>query len=269
MSSQPATTPSRPAAGERLPFPYAGTPPSQRTPSGSIPASNSTPSNSPPSSNVKPTTAPISLSSLLAVHASAPNPHVAALDQALFERNQLSSQNSQLWKLIEKQRSGYNQMLKELERVRTERDSLRTRVGSGGGGKGREKTLKGSVSSSAMSGSSSSLASTGTNGAAEAKPPTARHNSDDIGKFSRPIVLELLPPLPTSRFYQYLTIMISYYSNSTNRYPPTGPTSLISFTTEPRYPTITQTSSACDRSALPRRVAPKYNTWHASVRSLP
>jgi RalA-binding protein 1 len=113
----------------------------------------------------------------------APNPHAAALDQALFERNQLSSQNSQLWKLIEKQRSGYNQMLKELERVRAERDSLRGRVSStGGGGQTREKVLKGSVSSSAMS----SIGSGNTNGAAatsaEIKPLTVRHHSDDSGE---------------------------------------------------------------------------------------
>ncbi|KZS94391.1 hypothetical protein SISNIDRAFT_453295 [Sistotremastrum niveocremeum HHB9708] len=45
-----------------------------------------------------------------------------ALDNALNERNMLSNQNAQLWKLIEKQRDGYANVMRELERVRTERD---------------------------------------------------------------------------------------------------------------------------------------------------
>ncbi|EEB94975.1 hypothetical protein MPER_06127, partial [Moniliophthora perniciosa FA553] len=77
--------------------------------------------------------APLSLDGLLAAHASAPNPHLAALDQAVSERNVLSSQNSQLWKLIEKQRAGYNQILKELERVRSERDTYKARLSVLGG----------------------------------------------------------------------------------------------------------------------------------------
>ncbi|ESK85055.1 hypothetical protein Moror_15699 [Moniliophthora roreri MCA 2997] len=77
--------------------------------------------------------APLSLDGLLAAHASAPDPHIAALDQALSERNVLSAQNSQLWKLIEKQRAGYNQILKELERVRSERDTYKARLSVLGG----------------------------------------------------------------------------------------------------------------------------------------
>jgi RalA-binding protein 1 len=181
MSSH--ATPSRPADRDRLPFPYSGTPQSHRSTSTSsssttpptIQSSSSTNALS-SSPNVKPTAAPISLSSLLAAHASAQNPHAAALDQALFERNQLSSQNSQLWKLIEKQRSGYNQMLKELERVRAERDSLRGRVSSGG--QTKEKVLKASVSNSAMSSSANGpvVASV------DVRPLAVRHHSDDMGE---------------------------------------------------------------------------------------
>ncbi|KAK7056169.1 Rho GTPase activating protein [Paramarasmius palmivorus] len=80
--------------------------------------------------------APLSLEGLLAAHSSDPNPHLAALDQALSERNLLSSQNSQLWKLIEKQRAGYNQILKELERVRNERDTYKARLSVVGGSTG-------------------------------------------------------------------------------------------------------------------------------------
>ncbi|KAF9449937.1 hypothetical protein P691DRAFT_702208 [Macrolepiota fuliginosa MF-IS2] len=58
---------------------------------------------------------------------------MAALDQAVNERNILSAQNTQLWKLIEKQRSGYNQILKELERIRGERDAYKSKIISLGG----------------------------------------------------------------------------------------------------------------------------------------
>lgn len=189
------------ATPTRLPFPNSATPRSTSTSSSSttpptIPSSSS--------SNVKPTAAPIDLSSLLAAHASAPNPHAAALDQALSERNQLSSQNSQLWKLIEKQRSGYNQMLKELERVRAERDSLRSRVNSGS--QTREKVLKPSVSNSAMS------ASSGANGpvVADVKPLAVRHHSDDVGE--------------SLAFSLDRSDLILFASNTTQRTHSSGPT---------------------------------------------
>lgn len=70
------------------------------------------------------------IESIIALHSSAADPKLAALDQALSERNVLSSQNTQLWKLIEKQRSGYNQIMKELERVRNERDTYKARLAS-------------------------------------------------------------------------------------------------------------------------------------------
>ena len=53
---------------------------------------------------------------------------MAALEHVVSDRNMLASQNSQLWKLIEKQRAGYSQILKELERVRTERDIYKVRL---------------------------------------------------------------------------------------------------------------------------------------------
>lgn len=66
---------------------------------------------------------------MIAHHRASLDPKYAALEQAVSERNTLSSQNAQLWKLIEKQRSGYNQILKELERVRTERDIYKSKLG--------------------------------------------------------------------------------------------------------------------------------------------
>ena len=49
---------------------------------------------------------------------------LVALETILGERNTLSSQNSQLWKIIEKQRGMYNSLHKELDRVKADRDRL-------------------------------------------------------------------------------------------------------------------------------------------------
>ncbi|CDO74684.1 hypothetical protein BN946_scf184671.g7 [Trametes cinnabarina] len=79
-----------------------------------------------------PTNQFLTLDGLLAAHANSSNPPFAALEAAVNERNSLSAQNTQLWKLIEKQRSGYNHILKELERMRGERDLYRGRLQQAG-----------------------------------------------------------------------------------------------------------------------------------------
>ncbi|OSD03019.1 hypothetical protein PYCCODRAFT_1444756 [Trametes coccinea BRFM310] len=79
-----------------------------------------------------PTNQLLTLDGLLAAHANSSNPPLAALEAAVGERNSLSAQNTQLWKLIEKQRSGYNHILKELERMRGERDLYRGRLQQAG-----------------------------------------------------------------------------------------------------------------------------------------
>jgi RalA-binding protein 1 len=76
---------------------------------------------------------PVSSHALLRLHEATPDPKLAALEQAVNERNVLAAQNTQLWKLIEKQRSGYNQILKELDRIRGERDAYKTKVVALGG----------------------------------------------------------------------------------------------------------------------------------------
>ncbi|KAL4254831.1 Rho GTPase-activating protein [Abortiporus biennis] len=81
-----------------------------------------------PASSSSATAGPISVESLLQAHASTQNPALAALEVAVNDRNQLSAQNTQLWKLIEKQRAGYSQLMKELERVRGERDTYRSKL---------------------------------------------------------------------------------------------------------------------------------------------
>ncbi|KAI8996360.1 hypothetical protein BD414DRAFT_477690 [Trametes punicea] len=97
----------------------------------STPQSSSQPNHSSSSSSVNPavpTTQLLAVDGLLAAHANSANPLLAALEAAVAERNSLSSQNTQLWKLIEKQRSGYNHIMKELERMRGERDLYRGRL---------------------------------------------------------------------------------------------------------------------------------------------
>ncbi|KAJ7154613.1 hypothetical protein C8R46DRAFT_1117903 [Mycena filopes] len=71
---------------------------------------------------------PLSVDGLLHAHASAQDPKLAALEQAITERLSLKTKNEQLWKLIEKQRSGYNQLIQELERMRAERDAYKTKL---------------------------------------------------------------------------------------------------------------------------------------------
>ncbi|KAG6819972.1 hypothetical protein H0H93_006875 [Arthromyces matolae] len=127
---------------ERLPFPQTSHSSAAYAPhrhpaiSGSASSSHSssfstsqTPATSTSASNKD---RPLTSAYLLKVNADAHDPKLAALEQAVTDRNALSSQNAQLWKLIEKQRAGYNQILKELERIRGERDALKAHINSQG-----------------------------------------------------------------------------------------------------------------------------------------
>ncbi|KAF9048281.1 RhoGAP-domain-containing protein [Hymenopellis radicata] len=105
------------------PTPVRSAMPSAASSTTSLPGSSST-------NSLVPAAGAMTVDMILAQHAAAPDPKMSALEQALNDRNVLSSQNAQLWKLIEKQRSGYNQILKELERVRAERDSAKSKLGA-------------------------------------------------------------------------------------------------------------------------------------------
>ncbi|KAF8998601.1 hypothetical protein BDQ17DRAFT_1428425 [Cyathus striatus] len=84
----------------------------------------------------------VTADALLKQHSSTADPPLAALEQAVNDRNVLSAQNAQLWKLIERQRVGYTQILKELERIRAERDGYKSKLASmtAGSSEKRHKT---------------------------------------------------------------------------------------------------------------------------------
>jgi hypothetical protein len=119
---------------DRVPFP----PSVQQSPSSKRLLSTSSGSSLPPNGPILPSQS-ITLDSILATHADAPSPPLAALQQILNERNAFSAHNAQLWKLVEKQRAAYTQILKELERVRSERDLYKNRVSAMGGKFDKEK----------------------------------------------------------------------------------------------------------------------------------
>lgn len=136
-----------------------------------------------------PSSVPLTVESLLATHASSRDPARSALDVAVSERNSLSVQNTQLWKLIEKQRSGYGQLMKELERVRSERDVFRARLQGAGENTdmllraqrdkdkrdAKEATLRSSSSHSQLRGSDGSSTSS------DPRARMVRKHSEDTG----------------------------------------------------------------------------------------
>lgn len=78
----------------------------------------------------------ITLEQALLQHANAADPTRAALEAVLAERNGLSSQNTQLWNHIKKQKNSYAQAASDVKRLRAERDVLRVKVAKLGGTNG-------------------------------------------------------------------------------------------------------------------------------------
>ncbi|ETW78943.1 hypothetical protein HETIRDRAFT_155979 [Heterobasidion irregulare TC 32-1] len=136
-------------------------------------------------------TQPVSIESLLTAHAHSPNPHLAALQQALSERNNLSSQNAQLWKLIEKQRIAFAHTSKDIERLRAERDVYKGKLHALGentdavlkSSKEREKALRGSSSASGLRAGDKSSSATDQS-PSHPRANVVRHQSDDSGVMS-------------------------------------------------------------------------------------
>ena len=134
----------------------------------------------------------LTVESVLSAHTDAENPALSALEQSISERILLSSQNTQLWKLIERSRGLYTESQRNLERVRMERDAYKAMLLKLGenpdaiarGHRAREKQLKPSPSSNGMrQGWESHPSSSGL-----ARP--TRHQSADTG-MHRFVVLRL------------------------------------------------------------------------------
>ncbi|KNZ71628.1 putative Rho-type GTPase-activating protein 2 [Termitomyces sp. J132] len=145
-------------------------------------APHSSSSSTTPTSSASPTAVtkdrPLTSAYLLKVNANAEDPKLAALEQAVNDRNVLSSQNAQLWKLIEKQRAGYNQILKELERIRSERDGLKVKL-SGLGGNGQDKRHRGTDVDRSSKRSFSENAGVSSPSNDETKQPTSRQYPEE------------------------------------------------------------------------------------------
>ena len=100
----------------------------------------------------------LTVESALSAYANAENPALSALEQSVSERILLSSQNTQLWKLIERSRGLYTESQRNLERVRMERDAYKAMLLKLGenpdaiarGHRAREKQLKSSPSSNGI-----------------------------------------------------------------------------------------------------------------------
>lgn len=175
-------TPSRDR--DRHPFPQSAQPspaPSSRQLTSSSTSTHLSLSSS-PSPSAQASSQPTTVEALLKEHVAAPDPMSAALEHAVNDRNVLTAQNSQLWKLVAKQRTGYNQILKELERIRGERDVYKNRLIALNGGQttpldkrhrtsDRKKTLD---TSSSQTGSMSTVP--------HINRTQTRHNSEDTCK---------------------------------------------------------------------------------------
>ena len=146
---------------------------------------------------------------------------MAALESAVSDRNTLSGQNSQLWKLIEKQRAGYTQLMKELERVRGERDAYKSRLQSVGENtdallkvhrererrEGREGSLRSATSHTHLRNSESGG---GSNGVHDPRQNVHRMQSEDIGAFDSALIVVTTADL---RFLSCLALRIHQRSN--------------------------------------------------------
>ena len=163
---------------DRHPFSSSQSPLGQST--------SSTSSNLAPSSSVQISPQAMSVDALLKQHATAPDPRTAAFEQVVNDRNVLSSQNAQLWKLIEKQRAGYNQILKELERIRGERDGYKSKlIALGALPNGSERRQKPSIDRATRPSIDVPTDSPSTASPSQSQRfLVQRHNSDDTGNFT-------------------------------------------------------------------------------------
>jgi RalA-binding protein 1 len=169
---------------ERLPVPPGSSSQSFASPVAAVRATPTSSAMLPSSSSVT-QNQPVTVDSLLQTHANASSPPLAALEQAVSERNLLSSQNSQLWKLIEKSRSGYNHLLKDLERVRGERDAYKSKaqalaanMESSAWNEGERNAMSNSASQGVFDASASSSSSSSSSPSVSRLVPTRARSED-------------------------------------------------------------------------------------------
>lgn len=160
-----------------------------------VPSASSSTTSLPGASNTNSlvsATGALTLEMILEQNASSNDPKLSALEQALNERNTLSSQNAQLWKLIEKQRSGYNHILKELERVRGERDSYKAKFGAVFNSSHGHRTQSHPTKPESMAAPSETFPTNGDHTPAKSRAPAMnRHHSDEKGAFEYCPVLHI------------------------------------------------------------------------------
>lgn len=137
----------------------------------------------------------LSLEAVLSAHAEAADPVMSALEQSISDRNLLASQNTQLWKLIEKSRGLYTESQKNLERVRLERDAYKTTLSKLGENpdaiardhRAREKQLRTSPSNNGIRQGSDGYPHSSSSSSGPSRP--TRHQSADTGTLSLSYVL--------------------------------------------------------------------------------
>ncbi len=135
---------------------------------------------------------PITVDDALNAHADSPDPMRAALEAILAERNSLSAQNSQLWNHLKRQRANYASAVKDVVRLRSERDVLRGKLNGLDNVEGPSpvngRKLRTTVSSVAMSstngtGSGKETQDHGRTGSSKSssnpRASMTRHQSDD------------------------------------------------------------------------------------------
>jgi RalA-binding protein 1 len=130
-----------------------------QTPSSSSTNVASTPSN---------TSQPLTIDALL--NATPNRDPLIALESILAERNSLAAQNAQLWKLIEKQRTMYNNATREIERLKASAERNGSSAGDG-------------LAASTSSNTSRRAESQQRGDDRTQRAKVARTNSDDQGAF--------------------------------------------------------------------------------------
>ncbi|KAI0060921.1 RhoGAP-domain-containing protein [Artomyces pyxidatus] len=206
-----------------------------------------------------PSSTPLTVESLLSAHQNASDPRAAALEAAVSERNRLSAENAQLWKVIEKSRTAYIETQKNLDRVRAERDAYKGRLQTLGENtdavaksyRDRERALKPSSSSSGMR-QGDKLSASASPSTSRARP--TRHHSDDTPSSSSH-TQNLTPEWSATRERPTPVVTVSYPHHSQNS-PAAIPSSASSVFPEPSPLSANQAYAPPRSGSLPAPATP-------------